>query len=89
MLDALLVVVAAETQEMGEVEKVFQQPTFMMVLGKRQGECEEGERVAVFAGEGKMVPGCWFERHGTVWVVWVDGDRSAVPAKMFKKPEEA
>lgn len=89
MWGALLVVVMAEAVGTTAVEGVFQDTTSALVLGADRGDCPEGEKKAAFVGKDGIVAGCWFERDGTVWIVWKDGDRSAVPKALFKKPAEA
>jgi hypothetical protein len=82
-------VAAALPADLGWVEGVFEGQGFLMVLTNKEMGCPEGERGAVAATGKDTAYGCWFERDETIWIWWRDGDRSAIPSKMFKKPPEA
>jgi hypothetical protein len=55
-----------------------------IVLDDEQGQCPAESKAALFMSPAGNVPGCWFIRHGFVWLFFADGDVGAVPEKALK-----
>ena len=59
-----------------------------MLLSDQSGKCQDSTQMAAFVGPGGVVvPGCWFERLGMVWILFADGDAVGLPKALFKFEE--
>jgi hypothetical protein len=60
----------------------------LLILTDSRAGCPDGTQVAVWGGRGKEpVQGCWFEKHGRVWILFADGDNVGVLVQNFKFAE--